>query len=72
MYKKVDPFKFDSYFSGVKVWNEIDDEIKKFKPLKFEAEVKKILTAQIQGMIVKTNKTKLKITIILEQEYFCE
>ena len=30
-------------FSGVKVWNEIDDEIKKLKPSKFKAEVKKFL-----------------------------
>jgi hypothetical protein len=35
--------KFNIRFSGVKVWNEIDDEIKKLKPSKFKAEVKKFL-----------------------------
>jgi hypothetical protein len=35
--------KFNIRFSGVKVWNEIDDEIKKLKPSKFIAEVKKFL-----------------------------
>jgi hypothetical protein len=53
--------KFNIRFSSVKVWNEIDDEIKKLKPSKFKAEVKKFLLQKYKELLSKIENTKLII-----------
>ena len=47
--------KFNIRFSGVKVWNEIDDERKSLKPPKFKTKVKNYLLDQY----IKPNKNNI-------------
>ena len=51
--------KFNIRFSGAKVWNEIDDETKNLKPLKFKSVVKKYLLHKYQTNVRYSTETKI-------------